>query len=90
MLQVFDINSDDQIIELNGMRNNYKEKLESIQLLDEEIIYRLTVQEEIEYELADTLVRNDKHAEYLIKMDRYLEKATPTNLMKSGVILLIP
>lgn len=43
-------------------------------MLDGEILEKIFDQDEVENELADTLVRNDIHSEYIARIDLYLGK----------------
>ena len=65
---------EDDGVKLLTLRKNYVSKLELIKILDEEILNVLTVQKEMEDELSEFLVINDRLDGQVVKMDNLLKK----------------
>ena len=74
MLKDFNVDSEEHAIKLVTMHASYSEKFDLIKTIDDELLAKLTEQEEIENELSDQLTRNDIHSEYIVRMSRYIEK----------------
>ena len=74
LLLLFDADFDEEgIIKLESKQESYKEKMEVINILNDEIL-DLLGQEEYENELTEILTKKDKHVEQVTKMRRCLDK----------------
>ena len=70
-----DFKNDDVVAKLESIRDNCKDKLELINILNDEILVLLeNSQDDYEKELGDNLSRDSTYKEQLTKMNRRLEK----------------
>ena len=72
----FSCENEDQIFELQGLRNRFWGKLEKIKELDEKLL-EILHQKDSESELEDILMREDSNFRIIAKTDRCLNKIPP-------------
>ena len=77
----FSCENEDQISELQGLRNGFSGKLEKIKELDEKLL-ELLPQKDSESELEDILMCEDSNFKVIAKIDRCLSKIPPAGLSK--------
>ena len=78
----FSCENEDQISELQRLRNGFSEKLEKIKELDEKLL-ELLPQKDSESELKDILMREDSNFKIIAKIDRRLSKIPPVGILNS-------
>ena len=78
----FSCENEDQISELQGLRNGFSGKLEKIKELDEKLL-ELLPQKDSESELEDILMREDSNFKIIAKIDRCLSKIPPAGSLSS-------
>ena len=75
----FDALSEENVIHLTTLRDNYEKKLAEARKLDDNIVSQYGAQEDLENELADILVRNDHYNGLITKMNHYIKKTSIAN-----------